>query len=136
MCLLSEEVRATPCILGQGGVIDSTVGARPVRRYVQQKHEVSLILHSVQASQEFLFSYSSTTKRHTTQFKNQQRALAGVAQWIECRPVNQRVVGLIPTRAHAWFVGQVPSRGRMKGNHILMFLSLSFSLPSSLSKHK
>ena len=23
-------------------------------------------------------------------------ALAGVAQWIECRPVNQRVAGLIP----------------------------------------
>ena len=95
MCLLSEEVRATPCILGQGGVIDSTVGARPVRRYVQQKHEVSLILHSVQASQEFLFSYSSTTKRHTTQFKNQQRALAGVAQWIDHGSANQRVTGSI-----------------------------------------
>ena len=25
-------------------------------------------------------------------------ALAGVAQWIECRPVNQRVAGLIPSQ--------------------------------------
>ena len=39
-----------------------------------------------------------------------------------------------PVRAHAWVVGQVPSRGRMRGNHTLIFLS--FSLPSSLSKNK
>ena len=39
-----------------------------------------------------------------------------------------------PVRAHAWVVGQVPSRGHMRGNHTLMFLSLSFSLPSPLSK--
>ena len=34
-------------------------------------------------------------------------------------------------RAHAWVVGQVPSRGHVRGNH-LMFLSLSPSLPLSL----
>ena len=28
---------------------------------------------------------------------NKQTALAGVAQWIECWPVNQRVSGLIPS---------------------------------------
>ena len=33
-----------------------------------------------------------------------------------------------PVRAHAWIAGQVPSKGRMRGNHTLMFLSLSFSL--------
>ena len=27
-----------------------------------------------------------------------------------------------PVRAHAWVVDQVPSRGHMRGNHILMFL--------------
>ena len=27
-----------------------------------------------------------------------ERALAGVAQWIECWPVNQRVAGLIPSQ--------------------------------------
>ena len=41
-----------------------------------------------------------------------------------------------PVRAHAWVVGQVPSRGHTRGNHTLMFLSLSFSLPSPLSKNK
>ena len=37
-------------------------------------------------------------------------ALAGVAQWIEGWPANQRVA-CFPVRAHAWVVGQVPSRG-------------------------
>ena len=45
-----------------------------------------------------------------------QCVLPGVAQWIECRPVNQRVAGLIPS--------QVPSRGHTRDNHTLMFLSL------------
>ena len=40
-----------------------------------------------------------------------------------------------PVRAHAWVVGQVPSRGRARGNR-WMFLSLSFSLPSPLSENK
>ena len=29
-------------------------------------------------------------------YKNSYIALAGVAQWIECQPVNQTVTGLIP----------------------------------------
>ena len=29
-----------------------------------------------------------------------------------------------PVRAHAWVAGQVPSRGHMRGNHMLMFLCL------------
>ena len=33
--------------------------------------------------------------------RNAGRALAGVAQWIEHWPANQRVAGLIPVRAHA-----------------------------------
>ena len=41
-----------------------------------------------------------------------------------------------PCRAHAWIVGQVPSWGSSRGNHTLMFLSLFFSLPYLLSKHK
>ena len=36
------------------------------------------------------------------------------------------------SRAHAWVVSQVPSRGWVRGNYILMFLSL----PSTLSKNK
>ena len=41
-----------------------------------------------------------------------------------------------PVREHAWVVGQVPSVGYERGNHTLMFLSLSFSLPSAFSKNK
>ena len=52
-----------------------------------------------------------------------------MAQWIECWPVTK-------VRAHAWVGGQVPSRGCVKGNHTLMILSHSFSLPSPLPKNK
>ena len=41
-----------------------------------------------------------------------------------------------PVRAHAEVVGQVPSGGRTRGNQTLMFLSLSFSIPSPRSKNK
>ena len=41
-----------------------------------------------------------------------------------------------PVRTHAWVVGQPPSRGCLRGNHTLMFLSLFFSFPSPLSKNK
>ena len=41
-----------------------------------------------------------------------------------------------PVRAHAWIVGQVPSSGYTRGNHTLMFLSLSLPLPSPLPKNK
>ena len=37
-----------------------------------------------------------------------------------------------PVMAYAWVVGQVPTWERVRGNHTLMFLSLSFSLPSPL----
>ena len=51
--------------------------------------------------------------------------VAGVAQWIiGCRPANQNVTG-------ARVVGQVPGWERATGN-----VSLSFSLPSPLSKNK
>ena len=51
-----------------------------------------------------------------------------MAQWIEHWPGNRKVAGLIPSQAHAWVAGQVPSWGGVRGNHILMFLSFSFSL--------
>ena len=35
----------------------------------------------------------------------------------------------------AWIAGQVPSRGHMRGNHTLIFLSLSPSLPLSKNKY-
>ena len=39
----------------------------------------------------------------------------------------------LPVRAHAWVTGQVSNKEHMRGNRTLMFLSLSFSLPT-LSK--
>ena len=41
-------------------------------------------------------------------------ALAGVAQWIEHQPANQRVSVQFPVRTHAWFAGQVPM---LQGEH-------------------
>ena len=41
-----------------------------------------------------------------------------------------------PVRANAWVAVWIPSKGCTRGNHTLMFLSLSFSLPSPLSKTK
>ena len=35
-------------------------------------------------------------------------------------------------RTHAWVVGKVPSAGCARGNHTLIFLSLSLALPLSL----
>ena len=55
-------------------------------------------------------------------------ALAGVAHWIAWHPVNQGGRWFdFPSRAQAWVAGWVPSVGHMRGNHTLMFLSLSFS---------
>ena len=62
--------------------------------------------------------------------------MAGVAQWIECRPVNQRVSCSIPSQGTCLGCRLGPQMGCMRGNHILMFLSLSFSFPSPLSKNK
>ena len=58
--------------------------------------------------------------------------LAGIALWIEHGPEKQRVTGVIPSQGTCLGVGQVPSRGRARSNHTLMFLTLSLSLPLSL----
>ena len=38
-------------------------------------------------------------------------ALAGVAQWTECRPTNQRVAGWIPSQGTCLGCRPVPNRG-------------------------
>ena len=65
-------------------------------------------------------------------------ALAGVAQWLSVGLQTERLLVWFPVRANAWVVGWVPGRGYTRGNHTLMFLSLSFafSLSSPLSKNK
>ena len=41
-----------------------------------------------------------------------------------------------PVRAHTWVTGWIPGWGRVRGNHTLMFFSLSPSLPLSLEINK
>ena len=60
-------------------------------------------------------------------------ALASVAQWIECQPENQRNASSIPSWGTCLGCRPGP-QGCTRGNHILMFLSPTFSLPSPLSK--
>ena len=68
--------------------------------------------------------------------KEYQGALAGVAQWTECQPVNQRVTGSILSQVIGWVVGQVPIRGVLKRQpHIDVSLHL-FSFTSPCSKNK
>ena len=63
-------------------------------------------------------------------------ALAGVAQWIKRGLRTKGSPVQFPVRAHAWAAGQVPNEGHVRGNHTLMFLSLSFSLLLSLKINK
>ena len=74
----------------------------------------------------------------TTINQTHSLALAGVAQWIVHWPANKKVAGSIPSQGTGLGCGpgQVSSRGYGRGNHTLMFLSLSFSLPPPLCKHK
>ena len=52
--------------------------------------------------------------------------LSGLSAGLQTRGSRVR----FPVRAHAWVVGQVPNGQCLRGNHTLMFLSLSFILPS------
>ena len=60
-------------------------------------------------------------------------ALAGVAQWIEHGLRTKVSQVRFSVSAHAWVAGQVPSRGRIRGNHTLMFPPV---LPFPVSKNK
>ena len=58
-------------------------------------------------------------------------SLAGVAQWIECRPVNQRVASSIPTQGTCLGCRLAPQYGVSERQlHIAVFFPL-FLLPFS-----
>ena len=58
-----------------------------------------------------------------------KRALAGVAQWIDCRSAHQRVMDLIPSRGTCLGCGPGPQCGAQGGQlHIDVSLPL-FPLP-------
>ena len=78
-------------------------------------------------------------KEERTLFKEIKKkigALAGVAQWTECQPVNQRVAGLIPHQGTCLGWGPVPQQGMHERQpHIDVSLPF-FSPPIPLSKKK
>ena len=69
-------------------------------------------------------------------FKNPSSSQAGVAQWISATLQTKGSLDQFPVWVHAWVAGQVPSNGHTRDNHTLMFLSLSFSLPTPLKVNK
>ena len=63
-------------------------------------------------------------------------ALAGVAQWIEHRPANQRVTHAIPSQGTCLACRPGPQYRACERHHTLMFPSLSPSFPLSLKIKK
>ena len=63
------------------------------------------------------------------QGQNLSPALAGVAQWIEHWLAKRKLAGLIPVRAHAWVVGQVPGWGYATGNQSMFISHIDAFLP-------
>ena len=80
-----------------------------------------------------------TVKEKEKLLKAREKALAGVAQWTERGPVNQRVTSSIPSQGTCLGCSQDWGRRlgeQARGNHTLMFLSLPPSLPLSLKINK
>ena len=75
-----------------------------------------------------LIEHSGNVALCSKSMKNAKTALAGVAQCSERQPANQRVVGSIPNQGMC-----LSCRPSARGKRS-MFLSLSFCLPSPLSK--
>ena len=64
-------------------------------------------------------------------------ALAGMAQWTECRPANQKVTSSIPTHGTCLGCRPGPQMGACKRQpHIAAFSPLSPSIPLSLKVNK
>ena len=59
-----------------------------------------------------------------------------MAQGTECWSANQKVASSIPGQGTCLGCGPGPQLGHVRGNHTLMFLPLSFSLPLSLKINK
>ena len=69
--------------------------------------------------------------------KGRTWALAGVAQWTECQPINQRVMGSIPSLGTCLGCGVGPQFGACERQpHTDVSFSLSPYLPFSLKVNK
>ena len=56
-------------------------------------------------------------------------ALAGMTRWIECRPVNWKFAGSIPSQGTCLGCGHVPSWGYARGNWSMFLSHIYISLP-------
>ena len=80
-----------------------------------------------------IITYSTCTQHASNFFQFKMRiSLAGVAQWIGCRPANQRVTGLIPSQGT--YLGCKPDSP--VGGMQEATTHWCFSFPSPLSKNK
>ena len=69
--------------------------------------------------------------------KRQEPALVGVGQWSECRPVNQRVAGSIPSQGSCLGCGpgpQLRACERQPRTDVSFPLSLSLPLSQNINK--
>ena len=62
-------------------------------------------------------------------FYGKTTALAGVAQWMEHRPVHQKVTSSIPSQGTCLGCGPGPHLGRARGNWPVYLSHISVSLP-------
>ena len=74
-------------------------------------------------------------------YRNGIQALAGVSQWTEHRPANQKIAGSILVGAHAWVASWVPSQRHARDSQLMYVQHIDVSLPlfltlfSSLQKY-
>ena len=86
-----------------------------------------LVTDSVGSNSSEMLGVCTTTNTHA---RTTLALVGGLSGLSAVGLGTKRLLVRFPVRAQAWVVGQVPSRGRVRGNHTLMFLSLSFSFPS------
>ena len=81
-----------------------------------------------------IFWKEETIERSWLCLKPQKRKQPWLV-WLSGLSAGLQTKGLLvwfPVKAYAWVVGQVPSRGHVRGNHTLMFPFLFPALPLSL----
>ena len=85
-------------------------------------------------------NHHTETKRHASSvFIYLQTKERPWLVWLSGLRASLRIKGSpvqFPVRAHAWVVGLVPSKGRVRGNHTLMFLSVFLPPLPSLKLNK
>ena len=99
---------------------------------VCEKQPINVSHISMFLSVSFSHPLSLKVNKIFLKSEKKRKALAGMAQWIECWPANQRVIGSVPSQGTCLGCrpDQVPSKGRVRSNHTLVFLSFLPPFPS------